>query len=101
MILELQVVTYIRIFFDHCHVTFPYMEPCSFFDSFVQKVIVSWFLFQIHFVNFYRNIQMAAIMLQTIPSFYTKLSEQCLFFSANTYEKNNVCTDYCITHHDD
>ena len=57
MILELHFVTYIRIsfghchvtfpykeilsIFGHCHVTFPYMEPLSFFGRFVQKVIVS------------------------------------------------------------
>ena len=44
---------------------------------------------------------MAAIMLQTIPSFYTKLSEKSLFFSANANEKYIVCKDYCIAHHDD
>ena len=44
---------------------------------------------------------MAAIMLQTTPSFYSKLSEKSLFISANTYEKNIVCKDYFIAHHDD
>ena len=44
---------------------------------------------------------MAAIMLQTIPSFYTKLSEKSLFISVITYEKYIVCKDYCIAHHDD
>ena len=44
---------------------------------------------------------MAAIMLQIIPSFYTKLSEKNLFTSANIYENYIVCTDYCIAHHDD
>ena len=44
---------------------------------------------------------MAAIMLQTIPSVYTKLSEKNLFISANTYGKYVVCKDYCIAHHDD
>ena len=44
---------------------------------------------------------MAAIMLQTIPSFYTKLSAKSLFISANTYEKYIVCNDYFIAHHDD
>ena len=44
---------------------------------------------------------MAAIMLQTIPSFYTKLSEKSLFICANTYEKYIVCKDYCVAHHDD
>ena len=43
---------------------------------------------------------MAAIMLQTIPSFYTKLSEKSLITSANTYEKNIVCKVYCIAQHD-
>ena len=40
-------------------------------------------------------------MLQTIPSFYAKISEKSLFISLNTYEKNVVCKDYCIAHHDD
>ena len=44
---------------------------------------------------------MAAIMLQSIPSFYTKISEKSLFISAKTYEKFIVCRDYCIAHHDD
>ena len=59
MILALHFVTYIRMFFGHCHVTFPYkeirsfsgpchvtfpyMEPLPFFGRFVQKVIVSCF----------------------------------------------------------
>ena len=38
---------------------------------------------------------MAAINLQTISSFYAKISEKGVFFSANTYEKNIVCKDYC------
>ena len=44
---------------------------------------------------------MAAIMLQSIPSFYTKFSEKSLFISANTYEIYIICKDYCVTHHDD
>ena len=44
---------------------------------------------------------MAAIMLQSIPSFYTKISEKCFFISASTYEKYIVCKDYCVAHHDD
>ena len=42
---------------------------------------------------------MAAIMLQSIPSFYAKISEKSLFNSATTYEKYIVCKDYCIAHH--
>ena len=44
---------------------------------------------------------MAAITLQTIPSFYAKLSEKSPSISANTYEKNIVCKDSCIAHHYD
>ena len=44
---------------------------------------------------------MAAIMLQTIPCFYTKILEKNLFISASTYEKYIVCTNYCTAHHDD
>ena len=40
-------------------------------------------------------------MLQSIPSFYTKISEKSLFISATTYEKYIVCIDYCIAHHNE
>ena len=40
-------------------------------------------------------------MLQTIPSFYAKISEKSLFISATTYEKYIVCKDYCIAHHNE
>ena len=38
-------------------------------------------------------------MLRTIPSFYAKVSGKSLFISATTYEKDIVCKDYCIAHH--
>ena len=44
---------------------------------------------------------MAAVMLQTIPRFYTNYSENSLFISANTYEKYIVSKVYCIAGHDD
>ena len=44
---------------------------------------------------------MAAIMLQSIPSFYTKFSEKNLFIFTSTYEKYIVCKDYCSARHDD
>ena len=44
---------------------------------------------------------MAAIMLQTIPSFFAKISEKSLVISAKTYENYIVCKDYCIAHQDD
>ena len=42
---------------------------------------------------------MAAIMLQTVPSFYANISRESLFISATTYDKYIVCKDYCIAHH--
>ena len=76
---ELHFVTYIRISFDHCHVTFPYkeilsffghchvkfslMEPLSFSSRFVQK---KYLVFQIHLFRKRRNRKvlqrMAAVM---------------------------------------
>ena len=44
---------------------------------------------------------MAAIMLQSIPSFYAKIAEKRFFISATTFEKYIVCKDYCIAHHND
>ena len=44
---------------------------------------------------------MAAIMLQTIPSFYKKLSEKILLISAKIFEKYIVCKDYCMAHQND
>ena len=44
---------------------------------------------------------MAAIMLQTNPSFYAKSPEKCICISAKPYAKYIVCEDYCIVHHGD
>ena len=44
---------------------------------------------------------MAAIMLQTIPSFYARISEKNLCISVTTFDKYIVCKDYCIAHNDD
>ena len=49
----------------------------------------------------YRKILMAAIMSQTILSFYAKISEQSLSIFATTYEKYIVCEGYCIAHHNE
>ena len=48
-----------------------------------------------------RNNQLAAVLLQVIPSFYTNYSKNSLFISENTYEKYSVCQEYCIARHDD
>ena len=98
-------------FVGHCHVTFSFMEPLSFSGRFVQEVTVSCFSDSIcQFLSQQKGASLEgslrtggkmAVMLQTKPSFYTKLSEKCLFVSAITYEKYIVCKDYCITHHDE
>ena len=86
-------------FFGLCHVTFPYKEPPSFFGRFVRLLIIVYI--SDSFLKLPRAFRMAAVKLQTIPSFYRKTSEKSLFTSANTYKKYIVCKDYCITHHDD
>ena len=90
----------------HCHVTFPYMEPLSFFDRFIQRVIIS--CLSDSFVQ--KTMQqkgtsadgkMAAVMLQVNPSFYINYSKNSLLISANTYENYIVSKEYCIARHDD
>ena len=44
---------------------------------------------------------MAAIMSQTNPKNYAKISESGFFISANIYEKYIFCKDYCTAHHDE
>ena len=116
---ELPLVTYIRIFFGHCHVTFPYKgilsffghchvtfpykESLSFYGSFVQNVRVSCFSDSfVQKTTQQKELQrMAAVMLQVIPSFHTVYSNNSHFISANTFEKYIVSTEYCIAGHDD
>ena len=43
---------------------------------------------------------MAAAMLQLIPCFYAKCSENKLFGSVKTYKKYIVSKEYCIGHHE-
>ena len=43
---------------------------------------------------------MAAIILKTIPRFYTKNSEKCLYFPSNANKKYIVCKEYCVANHD-
>ena len=44
---------------------------------------------------------MAAIMLQTNPSFYTKLSGKISLLLQIHMKESIGCRDYCIAHHDD
>ena len=99
MILELLFVTYIRIFFWSLSRDISIYIGVSILGARLCNSKICGF--QIHFVTSYRKIQMAAIMLQTIPSFYAKISEKSLFISATTYEKYIVCTDYCIVLHNE
>ena len=78
--------------------TFPFLQVISIVGNSLCNSKVC--CFQIHSVTFYRSIQMAAIIIQTIHGFYTKISEKNLHISAKTYEKNIVCSDYCFAHHD-
>ena len=40
-------------------------------------------------------------MIQAVSSFNANFSENSCFLSANTFEKEILCKDYCIAHHDD
>ena len=77
------------------------MEPLSFFGRFAQKLIVSCFFSQIHLFKKRRNNEVATVMLQVTPSFYTNFSNNSLFISANTYEKYIVSKENCFAHHVD
>ena len=81
------------------------MEPLSLFGRFVQNVIESCF-FQIHFVSFHRNIQMTAVMLQTIPRF-TQIFQKKVSLFLQIHMKNTlfvgttaspITTTTCVFH---
>ena len=115
MVLELETVAFIcfflslsrdisiflkrRIFsyFGHCDLIFQYTEPLFFFSRFVQKVVC--FISEIHSFRRRLNIQVAAVMLQVIPSFHAKNSKNR--FNVSAFRCNNfvVRKDYCIAHH--
>ena len=115
MILELHIVTYIRIFFGHCHVTFPYKEILSFFGPchvtfpykeplsysgrFVQKVIVS--CFSDSFVQETAQQSDGSWNVTNDSQFYANYSKNSLSISAYTYEKYIVSKEFCIARHDD
>ena len=113
MILELHSLTYIRILFGHCHVTFSYKEILSLFGycqmTFPYKELLSFWVglyknYNLFFRFFFRkrhDNQMAAVILQVIASFHTNYSKNTLFLSANTYENYIVTKEYCVARHDD
>ena len=97
--MELHSVTYKRIFFGHCYVTFPYMRSLSFFGRFVQKVIASCFSESI-----VQKTTQQSDAGCNVPSFctnYSIYSKISLFISANIYEKYIVSKEYCTARHDD
>ena len=57
--------------------------------------------FHIRLLRKRRSNQMAAVMLQVIPSFFAEYSEKCLFFSTNTYKIYIVWNNYCVAFHND
>ena len=57
--------------------------------------------FQIHFVQQKHNVQVAAVMMQVVPSFYSVYSTKSVHICANTYEKYLVSKDYCVAQHED
>ena len=94
----------IRSFFGHCHVTFRYMEPFSFFGRLLQKVIVSHFSYS--FVQKTTQSKGASAdgscnVTSDSQLFYTNYSKNSLFVSSNTYQKYIVCKEYCIARHVD
>ena len=74
------------------------MEPLFVFGRFVQKIVS---VFQIHLFRKRRNNQMAAVMFQVIPRFYTNYSENSFFIPANTYEKYILSKRDSIARHND
>ena len=115
LILELQYVTYVRIFFGRwqvtfpyeeihpifgqSHVTCPYIEPLSFVVGLHKKQV--YFVFQIHLFRKQLYNQKAAVMLLVISSFYAKLSKNSPFISANTSAKYMVSQGKFIARQDD
>ena len=57
--------------------------------------------FQVHFVQQKHNVQMAAVMMQVVPSFYSVYSTKSVHICANTYEKYLVSKEYCVAQHED
>ena len=115
MILVLNFVTYIRMFLVIVTWHFPIRRFFPFLVSVTWNFQIwnlftflvgvykkqKFLVFQIHLFRKRRNNQMAAVMLQVIPSFYTNYSKNSFFISANTYEKFIVSEEYCIARHDD
>ena len=85
-----------------CHPSFLGNDCISFYGNHVTipfKVTIP--SFQIHFVQQKHNVQMAAVMMQVVPNFYSVYSTKSVHICANTYEKYLVSKDYCVAQHED
>ena len=115
MLLELQFVTYIRIFlaivtgdlqkrtlcpfFGHCHVTFPNKDTLSFFARFVQKVVLS--CFSDSFVQKTTQQADGSFNATSDSQLSNKLLKNSFFISSNTGEKCILSKEYLHSCHDD
>ena len=57
--------------------------------------------FHIHFVQQKHNVQMAAVMMQVVPSFCSVYSTKSVHICANTCEKYLVSKDYCVAQYEE
>ena len=84
-----------------CHPSFLGNDCISFYGNHVTIPFnVTIPSFQIHFVQQKHNVQMAAVMMQVVPSFYSVYSTKSVHICANTYEKYLVSKDYCVAQHE-
>ena len=86
-------------FFNHCRVTFPYMEILSLFVMFVQKILVS--CLSNSFVQKTTQQSDGSCNVTSDCQLLNKFLKFSLFISANTYEKYIVIAKYCNFRHDD
>ena len=77
---------------------FPSKESPSLFGTILQKQYN--FVSQVHSFRKRLNNQMAAFMLQVIPSSCASYSKIHIFNFANRYENCNLSKDYCMAQHD-
>ena len=76
------------------------MEPLSFFVRFVQ-LILKVFLFRFICQNYDAIFGWQPLCYNQSPDLRKKFRKKSLFISATKYEKNIVCKDYCIAHHNE
>ena len=84
-----------------CQPSFLGNDCISFYGNHVTIVFKETILsFQIHFVQQKHNVQMAAVMMQVVPCFYSVYATKSVHICANTYEMYLVSKDYCVAQHE-